>query len=335
MHHLFMRLLSLIMVVCVGVGTVFAQADPDTTDCSTVGVNRQIDIWYNDYLGARGEFDTTQALDAAAALNAQVADLLASCGFVAEMSDDSNAEQTGIGTRDDPFVVRAPGVVGSTTITITGEVRPAADLLSEAGVNNVQNIPDDQEYIVVFLEISCQQGAANTCEIGDDAFRLTSDQGNIYEPTLDQYELYLPRSVSLGGGLNRTGAIPFLINADEMNVVLIYYPNEDPLNPQAEVAYFVAQGTADTVEVQSTTPELIIRNRPVAGSAPVGVFRRGQSAVALGRTEDGAWIYVEAPEGSGWVSAEFVESEVDLGSLRTVAEDAFEETGTEDSDTDQ
>lgn len=294
----------------------------DDVDCGTSSVNRQIDLWYNDYLGERGEFDSSQALEAAATFSGLVADLLETCEF-AVTETDVEVEQTGDGSEGNPFIITAAGTVGATTINITEEVRPASELLGEAGVNNIDSVVGEgQEVLVIFLTVTCQAGAQNSCDIGDDAFRVLGDLGTAYEPTLDQYNLYLPASTAILGGSQRVGAIPFVVNADDTNLRLVYYPEGDALSPSAQGFYYIAQGTADSFIVEPTVSELIIRNGP--NGAPVGALRSGQTANATGRTDDGEWVRIEAPEADGWVSAEFLDSDRDLDSLRVVDPDEDE-----------
>lgn len=66
--------------------------------------------------------------------------------------------------------------------------------------------------------------------------------------------------------------------------------------------------------VRCTTPALIIRTVPIAG-AVTDTGRRmiaNQHAHAYGHSLDERWIYVDAPAGPGWVSAQYVtESKAD------------------------
>lgn len=317
-------LLLLIFVTSFGVFSPVLAQDGEQFDCTTPGINRQVDMWYNEYLGARGEFEVSQALEAAQALSDNVADLTETCGFIASAGPEEEIPQTGLGTLDDPFIIQAAGVVGDTTIDISEGLRPADDVLIEAGINGVENISPDQEYFVVYLTLSCRLGATSACERGDDAFRVVGDMGVLYEPTLDQYDLYLPGSVPINGGSQRAGAIPFLIDRDDTTLRLVYFPDGNALATNAQASYFDAQGRANSFEVRSTTAELIVRNAPRSNGSPIGVLRSGQIGIANGRTEDGAWVSIEAPEGTGWVSAQFLTSDSDLESLSVIRQEADE-----------
>ena len=65
-------------------------------------------------------------------------------------------------------------------------------------------------------------------------------------------------------------------------------------------------------------PELLVRQGPGSDYTPIGAFRRGQRAIATGRSTDGQWIRVDAPEVSGWVAAAYVTSHDDIGNLTVV-----------------
>lgn len=322
-----MRKLSLLLFLILSVSIlspVLAQ-DGEEFDCTTPGINRQVDMWYNNYLGARGEFEVSQALEAAQDLADSIANLTETCGFVADAGPEEEVPQTGLGTLDDPFIIQAPGVVGDATIDVTEGVRPADDLLIEAGINGVENISAEEEYFVVYLTLSCRLGSTGGCQRGDDAFRVVGDMGIFYEPTLDQYDLYLPGSVPINGGSQRAGAIPFLVDKDDTSLRLVYFPNGNALDTNADAYFYDAQGRANSFEVRSTTAELIVRNAPRSNGAPVGVLRSSQVGIANGRTEDGAWISIEAPEGTGWVSADFLTSDSDLESLSVIRQEADDE----------
>lgn len=317
------RVFWLGMVFVLGMMLTPIQAQEDF-DCTAGGINRQVDTWYNDFLADRSEVEADTSLEAAALLQSQLDDLLTACEFAAEEAGEAiDVEQTGDGAQGNPFVVQAPGTVGDTTLTITLDVRPASDLLSDAGVTGVSSPPVGQEYVVIFVTAQCSQASAGGCVISDDAFRLVSDGGDgiSYAPSVDQFDEYFPTSRTMIAGTERTGGIPFLIGENDVDLRLVYYPEGDALQPDAQGFYFSAQGTTQGIAVTTTTSELIIRNRPNSGAAPVGVLRSAQTGDAIGRTEDGTWIYVVAPEGDGWASAEFLTGESDLASLQILAED--------------
>ncbi|GAB5492580.1 MAG: hypothetical protein Phog2KO_27950 [Phototrophicaceae bacterium] len=310
----------LFLLIFVGMLSPVLAQDEEEFDCTTPGINRQVDLWYNDYLGARGEFEVSQALEAAQVLADDIANLTETCGFIASAGPEEEVPQTGIGTLDDPFIIQAPGVVGDTTIDISEGLRPADDLLIAEGINGIENISNEQEYVVVYFTLSCRLGAPSACERGDDAFRLIGDMGILYEPTVDQFDLYLAGSVPINGGSQRAGALPFLVDRNDTTLRLVYYPEGNALDSNPQAFYFDAQGRANSFEVRSTTAELIVRNAPSSSGAPVGVLRSSQVATANGQSEDGEWISIEAPEGTGWVSADFLTSDSDLESLSVIRE---------------
>lgn len=309
-HGLILLVLALLLV------STLAQ-EATEYDCSSQGVNRQIDSWYNDYLNDRGEVDAQQAIEAADTLNNNIAAMLEVCGLTLNAeSTEELVVQTGIGSIDAPYIPKAPATVGDTTLMVVNEIRPANDILSEAGLTLTSTT--NQEYVLVYLEMSCAQFSGSGCDISNDAFRLIGSMGTPYLPTLANFEDYFPTGSPVVGGGSRTGAIPFLVNSEDTALLLAYYVNGDASNPNAVPRYFVVEGVTSGIEVSPSTSELLIRSAPNRGAAPLGALRAGQVAIALGRNEDGSWIYVEAPEATGWVAAEFLETEADLMSLEVV-----------------
>jgi hypothetical protein len=287
-------------------------------DCSPLGMNRQIDSWYNDYLNDRGEVDVQQSVEALNTLNSNIDALLAACGVALDAEATIEAiVQTGIGSLDAPYVAKAPATVGDTTLTVVNVIRPADEILSEAGLL-LAPAPAGQHYVLVYLEMSCAQFSASGCDISNNAFRLYGTLGVYYLPMLHEFDDYFPENSPIVGGGIRTGAIPFLVNADDENLLLAYYQFGDAVNPSASPRYFVTEGVRSGIEVSSATSELLIRSAPNRGAAPLGALRAGQTATALGRNEDGSWIYIQAPEATGWVSAAFLETDADLMTLEVV-----------------
>jgi|GEM_PF-4540475 len=330
MRKLLLFLLCLSLVLPIVAQDDTGEEEAQEFDCATLAINDQIDDWYNEYLGDRGEFEVSQATDAAQALADQIDALVAACSDAPNPSlgeDDETetvdseesgepVEQTGLGTFDAPFIIQAPGVIGITQVDVVEGILPASDFLIEAGVTSVSTITEDQEYLVVYVSVTCLGGLSENCNINTDAFRAVGDLMTVYEPTLSEFEDYFPRSNPLTGGSERSGAIPFLIDKADTSLRLIYYPEGNAREDGAIGYYFDAQGRANSFEVRATTAELIIRNAP-EGSA-VSVLRSGQIATASGRNEDASWIYIDAPEGSGWVSADFLTSDSDLMTLAVI-----------------
>lgn len=313
-----MRKILVVSMIVILALVSFPTAASEPVDCSALSVNRQIDSWYNEFIGSRSEVDHQTSMNAAATFTESVASLLDTCGLVVGEGGEINSEQTGIGAFDDPFIALADGTFAFATIRVTGEQRPADALFLDEGILPA-NVSDDMEFFITYLEINCAPSAPGGCFIDDDSFRLIGDMGILYEPTVAQYSLYLPESRSIFGGAQRIGGIPFMVNKADTNFRLVYYPNGDADSPIAqEFAYYHAQGTQDTMEIFSTNPELLVREGPGSEFTAIGAFRRGQTAIATGRSTDGLWIRVDAPEVSGWVSATYVTSRDDIGNLSVV-----------------
>lgn len=64
-----------------------------------------------------------------------------------------------------------------------------------------------------------------------------------------------------------------------------------------------------------------LRFAPSTDAYVLGTLRRGETAVARGRNAAGSWLYVEQPETElrGWVSADAVRAEGDIGELTVVS----------------
>ncbi|MGB7337545.1 MAG: hypothetical protein WBC91_01540 [Phototrophicaceae bacterium] len=291
--------------------------EPTVYDCSTIAINRQVDAWYNTYIADRGEFEEAQAIAAAQILSDSLADLTNFCNTIEDAEPEEVVIQTGIGTVDAPFIIQAAGIVGDTTLDITQSILPANDDIIATGIGGADIIPEGLEYLLLRVTVSCRDGAPNGCRITPESFRVVGDEGILYAPTLSQIDDYFPSSRAVPAGTEREGVLPFLVGIDDTSLKLVYFPNGDALQSNALAYYFTAQGSPNAFEVTSTTSELLIRSRPVNG-APVGVLRSGQVATANGRNADGTWISIEAPEGTGWVSADFVASETDLSTLSVI-----------------
>jgi hypothetical protein len=296
----------------------FSAAASEPVDCSAFAVNRQIDSWYNQFLGTRSEIDPQASMKAASDFSTNVEGLLDICGLVIGEGGELDSAQTGIGTVDSPFVVRANATMDFVSIRVTGSMRPADDLLIEEGAFPA-NIPTDMHFFITFLEFNCGTAAPGGCFMDQDSFRLIGDMGILYEPAVLPYSAYLPESRHVIGGGQRTGGIPFMVNQADTNFRLVYYPNGDADTAFTEQFFYLhAQGTQDTMEVYSSNPELLVRRGPGSDYTAIGAFRRGQTAIATGRSTDGQWIRVDTPEFSGWVSASYVTSHDDIGNLTVV-----------------
>lgn len=315
-----MRKLLLLLALLILVIPVAAQDDEAVNfDCTTRGMNQEVDAWYNRYIASRGEFDTQQALGATETLADNIASLMVFCDAESTGDGGEEVEQTGIGTFDSPYLGLAPGVVGDTTIDFEGSILPANSVLDEAGISGVNAIPDDQVYFLVYLRINCGRNTTTGCNMNQDSFRVIGDEGVSYIPTLSEFDDYLPARITLQSGGQRSGAIPFLISASDSNLKLVYYPDADALDAFANAYYFYAEGGGDSVEVRTTIDQLRIREAPVDG-APFAVLRNGETAQADGRNSDGSWIHIIAPRGTGWVASEFLETDGDFLSLSILSD---------------
>lgn len=310
-----MRYLRLIALLVFAASVLPIVAQEGTTDCSPLEVNRQIDTWYNNYLGQRGEVDAQEALGAANEFSTNIEGLVTACGLVEAAGEEAVIEQTGLGTFESPYVVGAPAVAGDSTVTITEVLRPADEVLDEDGAL-LTLPPAGQEYIIVYMDITCASFSAAGCYISLDSFRLKGSLGVVYYAMVEGYSEYLPEGSPMVGGSTRSGGVPFLINSNDSNLLLSYYPEGNASEPTADPAYFLAQeGELTGVEVSAMVDALPIRVAPDATSTAVGELALGGTAIAIARNVDGTWIKIQTPTAAGWVGIETIQTLGDLMSL--------------------
>jgi hypothetical protein len=281
--------------------TGYAQDDP----CAARSLNRDIDALYNTFLSQRSEVDSEQTLSAALEFTNAVQQLLGACGIATRVSE-TDVLDPGIGTLEDPYGFLQAGSAGDgVTIRVSELLRPADEMLErEAALPSEPTA--DQQYIVVYLEVICEDGRREDCKLDATKFRLTGDSGTLYDPVMPYYSEFL--DMSLLPGRQRAGAYPFLIDAKETNLRLLYY--SESIFGAAAPVYYRAQNTIDI----RATAELRVRTGPGVEFEVTGALPEGATSVALGRNEDGTWIQV--PE--GWVFIDYVDAGGDLMALPVV-----------------
>lgn len=307
-----MRKISILFIFLLlfsSTATLLAQGD----DCSAASINRQIDSWYNDFISKRSEVDAQESIKAASDLQMKISNLLETCGVSSGAGGSEEVKQTGLGTAGSPYDTDVFGTAGDVQIMVTGDKRPADELLASEGVLPA-NQPPDTEYIIVYIEFDCSRDAAGGgCNLSSNAFQLVSDAGNFYKPAMFSFneDVIETRDVPAGG--KRTGGIPFLIGSSETGLTLLYYPSGDPVNEQPY--YFVAQIAPLTVQVTTDQQSLAVRGGPGIVNGPVGDFRKGETGKATGISEDGEWLYIETDRVEGWVPVDQVNANMRLDGL--------------------
>lgn len=289
--------------------SILAQDD----ECSSFNINRQIDSWYNEFLGARSEVDAQASMAAAADLQTKINNLLETCGLTLDDVGDTT-EQSGYGTESVPYDSDAFGAAGEfVEIMVTDDLRPAEDFLAEED-KLPANQPEGTEYIIVYLEFNCSREVpGGGCNLTSDAFQLRSDSGEFYQPAPISFSADVIETRDVPAGGTRSGGIPFLINATDTGLQLLYYPSGDKVNEQPY--YYHAQIAPTTFQITTDQQSLPVRGGPGIVYGPVGDFQDDETATAIGISEDGEWLYITTDRTEGWVPVAQIISEVRLDGL--------------------
>jgi len=305
------KILFLFLLLFLLIPTLSTVAQND--ECSPLNINRQIDSWYNDFLGARSEVDAQVSMKAAADLQTKINDLLQTCGLTLE-EVSAATEQTGLGTASSPYDSNAFGSAGDyVEISVTGDERPADTLLADEGALPA-NQPEGTEYIIVYIDYNCSRDVpGGGCNLTSKAFQLLSDSGEVYEPAMFSFSEDVIESRDVPAGASRSGGIPFLINAADTGLQLLYYPSGDPTN--TEVYYYYAQIAPPSFEVTTSEQSLAVRGGPGIQYGPLGDFRDNETATAIGISEDGEWLYIKTDRVEGWVPVEQIITDMRLDGL--------------------
>jgi hypothetical protein len=300
-------LLSSLMLMLIPVLPSIAQ-----DDCSSLTINRQIDSWYQEFLGSRSEVDAQETMQAAAELQDRINELLATCGLVLD-DVSGGAEQTGSGTLESPFDTSASAIVADVEFTVTSDVRPADEILVEAGVMPA-NQPEGTEYVIIYIDFLCARDAQDGgCNLTGEAFQLVGDMGEVYLSALARIDDYVIETRDVPAGGRRSGGIPFLINSADTGLLLLYYPSGDP--ESEEVAYFQAQVAPTSMLVTTDQQQLAVRGGPGIVYGPLGSLNADEIATAIAISEDGEWLYIETSRTEGWVPVEQINADMRLDGL--------------------
>lgn len=286
--------LSILMLLLISTASSLMAQD----ECSSFALNRQIDSWYQEFLGSRSEVDTQETMVAAAQLQNRIDTLLESCGLILDNPLES-AEQTGMGTLDSPFDIGASATIGDVEIKVTHDIWPADEILVNDGVLPA-NQPDNTHYIIVYIEFSCARNAQDGgCNLTADTLRLVGDMGEVYLPAIARISDYVIETRDVPAGRQRSGGIPFLVDSDDTGLLLLYYASGDP--EDEEVAYFYGQAAPTSIQVTSNVQSVAVRLVPSTISGPIGSFNDDEVGLAVAISEDGEWIFIETSRIEGWV----------------------------------
>jgi hypothetical protein len=300
--------LSILVLLIISAFPIQAQDD----ECSSLLINRQIDSWYQEFLGTRSEVDAQASMQAAAELQTRINNLLETCGLILESGSDE-AEQTGLGTLESPFDTGAFATVGDVDLKVTGDARPADTMLA-AEVTLPANQAEGTEYIIVYIEFACARDAKDGgCNLTSNVFQLRGDSGEVYLPALLRFSENVIETRDVPAGGRRAGGIPFLIKSSETGLQLLYFPTADPVNELPH--YFHAQVAPPSMQVTTDEQSLAVRGGPGAVYGPVGFLEASETALAVAISEDGEWLYIETSRTEGWVPVEKLNYDMRLDGL--------------------
>jgi len=299
-----LMIMHLFLFMVVG-HAALAQEDPEL--CSPEYISQRIDAAIQAYQAVyEGVATTDEALNALNSLQEELQSIEDICANLAV----GGTKSTGTGTLQDPYTF---GTAGNTDegfeIQITGLIRPADTIIRNE--NRFNDRPGGNEvYIILELTIMCDESFSGRCETNYFDFELVGSAGTIYKPASVVYDDRL--DVALFAGGTGTGSLPFLINADDTDLKLLYRSN---MFRDEFVAYEATPSLANGIEITSNA-DINVRSGPGTNFPVSGNLSSGSTAIAFGRNSNGTWLQIQ----NGWVFAELVTTSNDVNSLPTTAE---------------
>ena len=113
----------------------------------------------------------------------------------------------------------------SVLLQVTGLTRPADEMIAAAASENPTPEPGS-EYILVHLLFTCDLPSDSTCHIyPGDELSLVGSGGVVRNPALSLHGLTeMLHEVEFYGGSQVSGYVPFLLPAEETDLILVYKP---------------------------------------------------------------------------------------------------------------
>ena len=128
--------------------------------------------------------------------------------------------------RSNPAPAGSEVLVEGMAFVVTGSTRPATDIIMSGNQFNTR--PEaGQEYVMVDLRIVCQKSADEKCNFSSYNLKLLGSSGIQRDPQtlvagvsglLDSF------GTEFFGGAAIEGRIPFIVNSDETDLLLVYSP---------------------------------------------------------------------------------------------------------------
>jgi hypothetical protein len=295
------KFIVLALLVALTSGILYAQ-DSENEACSPAGLATLIERSYATF-NERGESaaDSVAYLQAAGTFRDTLSEIIDGCAEV-EGPDDGSA---GTGTFPDPFRFGISGNVGNgLVVKVVGLLRPADSIIR--GYNPYNDRPGaNQEYVIVKLEVFCEEGGSSSCDTNYFDYSLVGNKGVVYDfaSVVDDNKI----DVEIFPGATGSGEIAFLIDSTDSDLKLIYSESFG----SSDGVFFEAEPSKDSGLEITATSNVNIRSSASTNAGVVGSLAPNTPVLAFGRNQDGTWLQTA----SGWVFADLVNVDGDIQQL--------------------
>lgn len=128
--------------------------------------------------------------------------------------------------RSNPAPAGSEIVIDGMAFVVTSATRPATDIIMAGNPFNTS--PEaGQEYVLVSLRVTCQKTADEKCDFSAYSMKLLGSSGvqrdsqSIVAGVSGLFEAF---GTEFFGGASIEGSIPFIVNSDETDLLLVYSP---------------------------------------------------------------------------------------------------------------
>ena len=301
------RLISLVLMILLLVTATPLMAQDDVEVCSPADISARADAAVQTYVEAR---DSASNMDVALARLSTLEDALGEIQARCINIASQGMITVGSGTLDDPFAFGETGDTGDGfSLRITGYIRPGNQLVYRQNRFN-DRPPTGMEYLIVKAEVACDRDTSGLCEISDWDFDLVGSEGQIYDTASVVYDDDL--DLELLPGATGQGDLVYMIKQSEQDLLILY---REGFSSREFVAFEASPSTAAGIRVTSTA-SLNVRGGPGTGHAVMANFPKGETDIAIGRTEDGSWLQIS----TGWVFTDLIETEGNVMGLPVISQ---------------
>lgn len=283
--------------------SVLRAQDSENEACSPEGLSALIERSYATFT-ERGESATDSAayLQAAGTFRDTISEIIDGCAEV-EGPDDGSA---GTGTFSDPFRFGINGGTGDgLVVKVVGVLRPADSIIR--GYNMFNDRPAaGQEYVIVKVEVYCEQGGNSSCDTNYFDYSLVGDKGVVYDyaSVVNDNDL----DVEIFPGASGSGDLTFLIDAADTNLRLIY---TEFFGSSDNGIFYEAEPSHDSGLEITASSNVNIRSSPSTNGGVVGSLQPNTPVLAFGRNQEGSWLQIA----NGWIFADLVTVDGDVQQL--------------------